>query len=93
MKAVWNGKVIAESDAVIRLEGNCYFPLSSVSPQYLKPSDTHTLCMWKGKASYYTLDVDGKINSDAAWFYPKPTLLAKRIRDHVAFWNGVEIQQ
>jgi len=91
-KAVWNGATIAESDATVVVEGNHYFPPSSVERSYLSASPTHTVCPWKGTASYYTLVVDGKENKDAAWFYPAPKDAAKEIKDHVAFWKGVEVR-
>lgn len=91
MKAIWNGQVIAESDKTVVIEGNHYFPKDSVKKEFLQESDTHTTCFWKGEASYYTLDVDGKSNSDAAWYYPAPMEAAHIIKDHVAFWRGVEI--
>lgn len=91
MKAIWNGKVIAESSDTIVIEGNHYFPADSVKKEYLKPSDTKTVCHWKGTASYYDLQVDGKTNDDAVWYYDKPSDLAKAIKDRVAFWKGVEI--
>ncbi len=91
MKAIWNGKVIAESNDTVNLEGNQYFPVESVKKEYLANSDTHTVCPWKGTASYYSLEVDGKKNQDAVWYYPNPSDLAKGIRDRVAFWKGVEI--
>lgn len=92
MKAVWNGAVIAESDDTKVVEGNHYFPAASVTREYLKPSATHTVCPWKGTASYYTLDVNGQSNPDAAWFYPEPKDAAKEITGHVAFWKGVEVK-
>jgi uncharacterized protein (DUF427 family) len=91
MKAIWNDQVIAESDATVVVENNHYFPKNSVNSGYLKPSDTHTTCPWKGLASYYTLEVDGKQNLDAAWYYPEPKPAAVNITDHVAFWKGVKI--
>ncbi len=91
MKAVWNGTVIAQSDRTEVVEGNHYFPADSVRPEYLKTSEKHTLCPWKGTASYYTVVVDGKENPDAAWFYSDPKPAAKQIKDHVAFWRGVEV--
>ena len=91
MKAVWNGKVLAESDASKIVEGNHYFPAESINKSYIKSSETHTICHWKGTASYYNLDVDGEVNQDAAWFYPDPSDLAEGIKDHVAFWRGVEV--
>ena len=93
MKAIWNGQVIAESDDTIIVEGNHYFPKSSIKQEYFKSSDTHSVCPWKGTASYYTLDVDGTENSDAAWYYPKAKDAAKQIEDYVAFWKGVEVTE
>ena len=91
MKAIWNGKVIAQSNDIVSVENNSYFPLDSVNKEYLKVSDTHTVCPWKGTASYYNLEVDGKTNQDAVWYYPKPSELAKTITDRVAFWKGVQV--
>jgi len=91
MKAVWNNHVIAESDDTIVVENNHYFPKDSVASEFLKSSATHTACPWKGLASYYTLDVDGKENPDAAWYYPEPKEAAANIKNHVAFWKGVQI--
>lgn len=91
MKAIWNGKVIAESNDTVNVEGNQYFPAESVNKEYLINSDTHTVCHWKGTASYYSLEVEGKKNLDAVWYYPAPSDLAKGIKDRVAFWKGVEI--
>lgn len=91
MKAIWNNQVIAESDATIVVENNHYFPADSIRKDFFKPSDTHTTCPWKGLASYYTLEVDGKENSDAAWYYPEPKELAGQIKGYVAFWKGVKV--
>jgi uncharacterized protein (DUF427 family) len=91
MKAVWNGAVLAESDATIVVEGNHYFPPESIHREYFKPSSTHTTCPWKGQASYYTIEVAGKVNQDAAWYYPEPKDAAKNIKNYVAFWKQVEI--
>lgn len=91
MKAIWNGKVIAESDDIANVEGNSYFPVESVKNEYLKQSTTHTVCHWKGTASYFSLDVDGKTNQDAAWYYPDPRPLAEGIKGRIAFWKGVQI--
>lgn len=91
MKAIWNNKVIAESDDIIKVEGNSYFPIESVNQDYLKESQVTSVCPWKGKASYYSLEVDGKTNKDAAWYYPEPKEAAKEIKGRVAFWKGVEI--
>lgn len=91
MKAIWNGQILAESDNTVIVEGNHYFPKDSMNPKFFVPSDTHTVCQWKGTASYYTLEVNGQLNPDAAWFYPNPSNLAEGIKDHVAFWKGVEV--
>ena len=91
VRATWNGAVIAESDATIVVEGNHYFPRAAVKDEYLRPSDTHTTCGWKGVASYYTLAVDGAENPDAAWYYPETKPKAENIRGYVAFWRGVEV--
>lgn len=89
--ATWNHAVIAQSDVTEIVEGNHYFPLESVKSEYLQPSDTHTVCPWKGTASYFTLEVAGQRNADAAWFYPAPKDAAAKIKDHVAFWRGVTV--
>jgi len=91
MKALWNNQVIAESDNTVVVENNHYFPLNSIKEGVLQGSATHTTCPWKGLASYYTLEVDGKQNTDAAWYYPDPKPAAANIKDHVAFWKGVKI--
>ncbi|MGB0166508.1 MAG: DUF427 domain-containing protein [Luteibaculum sp.] len=91
MKAMWKGQVLAESEKTVVVEGNHYFPENSLNSEYFKESDTHSQCPWKGKASYYTLQVDGDKNKDAAWYYPEPKEAAKEIKDHVAFWKGVEV--
>ena len=93
MKAVWNNTVIAESNATKVIEGNHYFPPESIKKEYFKPSGTHTTCPWKGEASYYSLEVDGKTNADAAWYYPKTKDMAKQIEGYVAFWKGVAIEE
>ncbi len=92
-RAIWNGKVIAESDRFETVEGNVYFPPEAIKRQYFRPSDTHTVCPWKGTASYYTLEVDGKENKDAAWYYPETKEAADNIRGHVAFWRGVTVEK
>jgi uncharacterized protein (DUF427 family) len=89
--ARWNGEIIAESDETTIVEGNHYFPISSVREEFLRPSDTHSICPWKGTASYYTLTVNGSENPDAAWYYLTPKDEAAEIMDHVAFWRGVEV--
>ncbi len=91
MKAIWNKQIIAESDETIIIEGNHYFPPGSIIRDYFNPSETYTSCTLKGKASYYTLAVNGQINLDAAWYYPNPKEQAKNIANYVAFWKGVEI--
>ncbi|HEV2062271.1 MAG TPA: DUF427 domain-containing protein [Solirubrobacteraceae bacterium] len=92
VEAVWNGAVIARSDATIVVEGNHYFPPESVDRDRLHPSDKRTRCPWKGQASYYTIDVDGERNEAAAWYYPSPKPAAAGIKDHVAFWRGVRVR-
>jgi uncharacterized protein (DUF427 family) len=91
-KAHWNGVLIAESDYCIVVEGNRYFPPESVHAEYLKPSKSHSLCFWKGLASYYDVEVNGIRNANAAWYYPSPSPFARKIKNYVAFWNGVEIE-
>ena len=91
-RAIWNGVVLAESDRTEVVEGNHYFPPEAVQRRYLQDSTTHTVCPWKGTASYYTVVVDGKTNPDAAWFYPEPKEAARQIRNHVAFWRGVTVE-
>ena len=91
MKAMWNGAVLAESDRTIVVEGNHYFPPDSIHKEHFKPSDTHTECGWKGTASYYTVEVDGRRNPDAAWYYPEPKDAAQQIAGYVAFWKGVTV--
>ncbi|MEO7131125.1 MAG: DUF427 domain-containing protein [Dermatophilaceae bacterium] len=91
MQAVWNGQVIAESDDTVVVENNHYFPMSAVAESVLHPTDTHTVCPWKGIASYYSVTVEGQTNPDAAWSYPEPKAAAEAIRDRVAFWRGVQV--
>jgi len=91
MKAIWNGKVVAESDDTVVIEGNHYFPADSIKHEFYGDSKTNTVCSWKGIAAYYSLKVDGKDNPDAAWYYPEPKEAAKVIKDRVAFWKGVEV--
>jgi uncharacterized protein (DUF427 family) len=92
MKATWNNTTIAESDKTVVVEGNHYFPPDSVDKQYFKESSTHSTCPWKGEASYYNVVVAGQVNKDAAWYYPEPKPAAAEIKDHVAFWRGVEVK-
>ena len=91
-KALWNGAVLAESDATVVVEGNQYFPPESLRRECFKESGTHTECGWKGTASYYHVVVDGRENKDAAWYYPTPLPAAKNITGYVAFWKGVRIE-
>ena len=91
-KATWNGEVIAQSDDIVIVEGNLYFPVGAVSPGLLRPSQTVTTCHWKGSCNYYDLVVGGRVNADAVWYYPEPKDAAKQIKGRVAFWKGVEIE-
>jgi uncharacterized protein (DUF427 family) len=91
-KASWNGQVIAESDDTVVVEGNHYFPASSVVEGVLVPSDTTSVCPWKGTASYHSVQVAGDVNADAAWYYPQPKEAAAEIKDRVAFWKGVQVE-
>lgn len=91
VKAIWNGAVIAESDDIVTVEGNAYFPHASVQQAYLRPSDHQTTCPWKGLARYYSLEVNGQQNTNAAWYYPVPKDAAKQIAGRVAFWKGVQV--
>ena len=92
MKAIWNNKVIAESHDTVVIENNHYFPHDSIKKEFFKSSELNSVCHWKGTASYYTIEVDGKQNADAAWFYPEVSELAKGIKNRVAFWRGVKIE-
>ena len=91
-KAIWNGVVLAESNDTIIVEGNHYFPPNTIQREYFKESNHHTTCPWKGAASYYTIEVDGQKNENAAWYYPSPKAAANNIKNYVAFWRGVQIQ-
>lgn len=93
MKAIWNEKIIADSNETINVEGNEYFPPESVNREYLHESDHHTTCPWKGKASYYHVSAGGEVNENAAWYYPNPSKAASKIKDYVAFWKGVEVKE
>jgi len=90
-KAIWKGKVLAESDSCEIVEGNKYFPPDSLNRDYFEDSNTNTECHWKGTANYYHIQVDGEVNVDAAWYYPKPKAAASNIAGYVAFWRGVEL--
>jgi uncharacterized protein (DUF427 family) len=92
-KAIWNGRVIAESSDYEVVEGNVYFPPDSVDRSLLRESSTTTVCGWKGTANYYDVVVEGQANSDAAWYYAAPKSAAAQIRDHVAFWKGVDVER
>lgn len=91
-KAVWNGAVLAESDKTIVVEGNHYFPPDTVKWERLQASNSHTVCGWKGQASYYDVVVEGQVNKDAAWYYPQPKDAASQIKDYIAFWHGVRVE-
>jgi uncharacterized protein (DUF427 family) len=93
MKAIWNGATLAEGENTVVVEGNHYFPDDSINKEYFRPSDTHTVCGWKGTASYYDIVVNGDKNSDAAWYYPETKPDAKNIEGRVAFWKGVQVTQ
>ncbi len=90
--ATWNGTVIAESDDTVVVEGNHYFPRSSITAGSLLDSSTRSLCPWKGMARYHSVQVDGVVAVDAAWYYPHPSPFARRVKGRVAFWNGVVVE-
>jgi uncharacterized protein (DUF427 family) len=92
-KAIWENQVIAESNRTVEVEGNQYFPPDAVRREYLLPSEHHTICPWKGTASYYHVVIDGKRNENAAWYYAEPKAAAAQIKDHIAFWKGVKVQK
>jgi uncharacterized protein (DUF427 family) len=92
LKATWNGATLAESEDTVVIEGNHYFPAESIHEEYFLDSDRHTICPWKGEASYRTLEVAGQTNPDAAWYYPAPKDAAAQIKDYFAFWKGVEVE-
>jgi uncharacterized protein (DUF427 family) len=91
MQAIWNGVVLAESDDTVVVEGNHYFPADSLRREHFTPSGHRSVCPWKGRASYYTVQVGDAVNTDAAWYYPSPTPAAQEIQGRVAFWKGVKI--
>ena len=91
-KAIWNGTVLAESDDTVVVEGNHYFPQESINKEYFKETATTSTCPWKGQASYYSIEVNGETNRDAAWYYKQPSEQAKEIKDHVAFWKGIMVE-
>lgn len=92
MRAIWNGTVIAEAATTVEVEGNQYFPAESLKSEYFSESAKHTVCPWKGIASYYDVTVEGAENPEAAWYYPHPSPLARKIKNHVAFWRGVTVE-
>ncbi len=92
MKAIWNDAVLAESNDTIVVEGNHYFPHDAINKDHFQSSETHTVCPWKGTASYYDVVVNGEVNKDAAWFYPDSKDAAKNIQNYVAFWKGVKVE-
>ena len=92
-KATWKGAVLAESDRCEIVEGNCYFPPDTIAREYFRESATHTICPWKGTASYFDVVVNGETNKDAAWFHPDPKEAAAQIKNHVAFWRGVQVER
>ena len=92
-RATWNGATLAESDRFEVVEGNVYFPPESLRADHVRPSQTHTTCSWKGVASYHDVVVDGKVNRDAAWYYPDPQPAAPNIRGYIAFWKGVTVEK
>jgi uncharacterized protein (DUF427 family) len=91
MKAIWNGAVLADSDQTVVVEGNHYFPRAALNDEYFRDSDHHTVCGWKGTASYYHVEVGGQRNENAAWYYPEPKEAAKQVAGRVAFWKGVQV--
>lgn len=93
VRAIWNGKVVAESENTIVIENNHYFSPEDVKDGFFNPSSLHSHCPWKGDASYYNVEVDGETNKDAAWYYPEPKKAAENIKDYVAFWKGVEMKK
>jgi len=92
-KAIWENTVLAESNQTIEVEGNQYFPPDAIKGEFLKPNSQHTTCPWKGLASYYDVEVNGKRNAGAAWYYPEPKAAASQIKDYVAFWKGVRVEK
>ena len=93
MRAIWNNQVLAESSDTIVVEGNHYFPPDAIKKEFFKGSTQHTTCPWKGEASYYSVEVDGEVNENAAWYYKEPKEAAEKIKGYVAFWSGVEVKE
>ncbi|MDT7603448.1 MAG: hypothetical protein QOF61_1445 [Acidobacteriota bacterium] len=92
MRAIWHDTVLAESEDTVVVEGNHYFPPTSIQEEYFRPSETHTTCSWKGVASYYDVVVGAQVSKDAAWYYPEPKDAAAEIKGRVAFWKGVKVE-
>lgn len=92
-KAIWNGVILAESETYEMVEGNVYFPATSINKAYFQQNQSTSICPWKGTANYYNLVVEGQINKDAAWTYPNPKPAAAQIKDHIAFWGGVQVEK
>ena len=92
-RAIWNGTVLAESETYEMVEGNVYFPPETIHQQFFRQSNTHTVCPWKGVASYFSVEIDGQVNKDAAWFYPDPKPAAANIKGYIAFWRGVKVER
>ena len=92
MRAIWHNALLAESDKTIVIEGSHYFLPESINEEYFQRSNTHTTCPWKGEASYYNIVVDGQVNKDAAWYYPEPKVAAAELKNRVAFWHGVKVE-
>ena len=93
VKAIWNGAMLAESDQTIIVEGNHYFPPDAIKSEYFQDNSSHTICSWKGVASYYDVTVDSKTNNNAAWYYPSPQPAAEKISGYIAFWHGVDVRE
>ena len=90
-KAIWNQVTLAESDTTVEVEGNHYFPPADIKQEYMRDSDHTSICGWKGTAHYYSIDIEGELNADAAWYYPQPKSAAAEIAGYVAFWKGVQV--
>ena len=92
MQAIWNDEIIAESDDIVTVDGNPYFPPDSIKEEYFQKTELTTMCGWKGMANYYSITVNGKTNKDCAWYYAEPNDAAEKIKGRIAFWNGVKVQ-
>ena len=93
MKAIWKDAILAESKSTVEIEGNHYFPPESINRQFFRDSSTHTRCGWKGTASYYTIEIGDELNQDSAWYYPEPLDKARHIKNYVAFWKGIKVEE